>query len=253
MGMQFIQKLIDAKKQATVNAFTAGEAAKAKAIKAGKLDRKKAKSQQEEAQVRELRKEAAKLREEQEQAKNLSSRMGLGEKILRMYFTYKLASLACRTLVGLAGGYARDDVGRAAGQAITTGIDRMSDELADDIMEKSADTPEQDVNNQRAEMIEQTLDSFERMSQEAAEQGLTPEDRPLLNDDDREKIQSLADISRDVDDPQQAERYAATCRDLGLDYNEAMTAFQQDKTFDTVQRDVELQQEKDSPSMELEM
>ena len=129
----------------------------------------------------------------------------------------------------------------------------MSGELADDIMEKTADAPEQDVNAQRAEMIEQTLDSFERMSQEAAEQGLTPEDRPLLNDDDREKIQSLADISRDVDDPQQAERYAATCRDLGLDYNEAMTAFQQDKTFDTVQRDVELEHEKDSPGMELEM
>lgn len=253
MGMEFVQKLITAQKQATVKAFTAGEAAKTKAIKAAKLDRKKQKTQQEEAQVRELRKEAAKLHEQQEQAKAMSSRMGLGEKILRAYFTYKLASLACHTLVGLAGGYTRDDAGRAVGQAVTTGIDRMSGELADDIMEKTADAPEQDVNAQRAEMIEQTLDSFERMSQEAAEQGLTPEDRPLLNDDDREKIQSLADISRDVDDPQQAERYAATCRDLGLDYNEAMTAFQQDKTFDTVQRDVELEHEKDSPGMELEM
>ena len=102
MGMEFVQKLITAQKQATVKAFTAGEAAKTKAIKAAKLDRKKQKTQQEEAQVRELRKEAAKLHEQQEQAKAMSSRMGLGEKILRAYFTYKLASLACHTLVGLA-------------------------------------------------------------------------------------------------------------------------------------------------------
>lgn len=252
MGMEFVQKLMAAQKQATVKAFTAGEAAKAKAIKAGKLDRKKVKTQQEETQVRELRKEAAKFREQQEQAKSLSSRMGLGEKILRAYFGYKLASLACHTLVGLAGGYARDDVGRAVGQAVTTGIDQAADKIADNIMEQT-NGEGQDINEQRAQMIEQTLDSFERMSKEAQEQGLTSVNEPLLTDEDKQKIQELADISRDTENEQQAEQYAAKCQELGLDYNEAKTAFEQDKTFDTVENEVEKQKEKEAQSQGIEM
>ena len=252
--MGFMDKLIEAKKKATVQAFKAGDEADQLGRKAAKLDKKPDKTKEESEQVRELRKEAAKLREQQEQARALNNRMSLGEKILRCYFTYKLASLACRTLVGLAGGYDRS-AGYQMANAVTNGIDNMSEKLADRIEEQAerSENPDQ----ARAQMIEETLESFERMSQEAQEQGLTREGEPLLSDEDKQKIQELADISRDSENEQQAEQYAAKCKELGLDYNEALTAFQQDKTFDEVSRDVTIDREaeikQEVPSYEIEI
>ncbi len=244
--MSMLDRMKEIGNKATVKAFKAGEEADTLGRKAAKLDKKPNKTKEEEGQARELRKEAVRLREQQEQARQLTQGMGLGEKILRCYFTYKLASLACHTLVGLAGGYAynqhRDDIGRA----VTSSIDRAADKMADNIMEQTNGGEGQDINEQRAQMIEQTLESFEHMSQQAQEQGLTAENEPLLTDEDKQKIQELADISRDSQNEQQAEQYAAKCRELGLDYNEAMDAFQQDKTFDTVQNEVEKQQEKEA-------
>lgn len=51
---------------------------------------------------------------------------------------------------------------------------------------------------------------------------MTKEGEPLLSDDDKERLQELADISRDTQNEQQAEQYAAKCQELGLDYNDAL-------------------------------
>lgn len=249
--MSMLDRMKEIGNKATVKAFKLGEEADTLGRKAAKLDKKPDKTKQEEAQARELRKEAVRLREQQEQARQLTQGMGLGEKILRCYFAYKMASLFCHTLVGIAGGYAYNQHGNAIGHAITDGIDRAADKMADNIIEQT-NGEGQDINEQRAQMIEQTLESFEHMSQQAQEQGLTAENEPLLTDEDKQKIQELADISRDTENAQQAEQYAAKCQELGLDYNEAMTAFQQDKTFDTVQNEIEKQQEKEAESIEIE-
>ena len=248
--MSFLDKIKDLNNKATVKAFKAGEEADTLGRKAAKLDKKPNKTKEEESQVKELRKEAVRMREQQEQARQLTKGMGLGEKILRCYFAYKMASLFCHTLVGIAGGYAYNQHWDDIGRAVTDGIDRAADKMADNIMERSGEG--QDINEERARMIEQTLESFEHMSQQAQEQGLTAENEPLLTDEDKQKIQELADISRDTENAQQAEQYAAKCQELGLDYNEAKTAFEQDKTFDTVQNEVEKQQEKEAQSMEIE-
>lgn len=251
--MTLLEKLQAAANKGTVKAFQEGEAANDIAKKITKLDKKKDKTKEEEEQQRELRKEAERLRERQEQARQLTQGMGLGEKILRCYFTYKLASLACHTLVGLAGGYAYQQHSYAMANAVSEGIEKGAEKIADRIEENAEQS--QDPDKARAEMIEQTLESFERMSEQAQEQGLTKEGEPLLTEEDKEKIQELAEISRDSDNPEQAQQYAAKCQELGLDYNEAMTAFQQDKTFDTVQNEVEKDRENqmkhEVPTMEM--
>ena len=232
------KRLEEKQKAATVKAFTLGEEADALGRKAAKLEQKKDKTKEESEQVKELRKQAERVRQQQEQAKALSRNMGLGEKILRCYFTYKMASLACHTLVGLAGGYERNE---AIGRAITS-------------------SEERDINERRAQMIEQTLESFQHMSDQAAEQGLTEPDAPLLNEADRARIQDLADISRDTENPQQAELYASKAQELGLDYEEALTAFRQDNDAPEIERErenqertAEAEKEKEAASYELEM
>ena len=250
--MNFFEKIQAQQKALTLKAFKAGEEADTLGRKAGKLDRKPDKTKEEEAQTKELRREAERMRAQQAQAKQLGQRMGLGEQILRAYFTYKMASLACHTLVGMTANnhhYYHDN--NAVGRAITSGIHDMSNTLADKIVD-STPGEGQEVNEQRAQMIEQTLESFERMSQEAEAQGLTQEGEPLLTDEDREKIQELADISRDSENAQQAERYATKCQELGLDYNEALKAFEQDKSIDTVENEVtkEVQEKEEENTLE---
>ena len=218
--MSMLDRMKEIGNKATVKAFKLGE-------EADTLGRKAAK--QEEAQARELRKEAVRLREQQEQARQITQGVGLGEKILRCYFAYKMASLLCSTIVGLTGNYYDRD--RAIGHAVASGIDRAADKLADNIVEQTQGEG-QDINEERAKLIEQTIESFEKMSQQAQEQGLTKEGEPLLSDDDKERLQELADISRDTQNEQQAEQYAAKCQELGLDYNDALVAFKEDRTID---------------------
>ena len=247
--MNFLEKLREQQKKMTVKAFKDGEQADQLGRKAAKIDKKKDKTKDEESQARELRKEAEQFREQQEAAKRLTQNMGIGEKILRCYFTYKMASLLCHTLVGLTGNYYDRD--RAIGHAVANGIDRAADRLTDNIMEQTQDEG-QDINEERARMIEQTLESFEHMSGEAEKQGLTKEGEPLLSDEDRERLQDLAKISRDSENEQQADLYAAKCQELGLDYNEARTAFEQDKSLEAVQNEVDKQREKEANNVELE-
>lgn len=238
--MSLIDKFIKVKKESMVKSFKAGEEADLLGRKAARLDSKKDKTKDEIEQVRELRKEAEKLRTQQVQARVFSNNMGVGERIIQCYFTYKLASLACHTLVGLVGGYTYATHGQTIGTAVTKSIDRAVGKMTDKVMEQSPEE-RQDINQARAEMIEQTLDSFEKMSKQAEEQGLTKEGELLLSDEDKMRIKELADISRDFENAQQAEQYAAKCKELGLDYNEAMTAFQQDKTFSEIERDITIE------------
>lgn len=240
--MSMLDRMKEIGNKATVKAFKLGEEADTLGRKAAKLDKKPDKTKQEEAQARELRKEAVRIREQQEQAKQLTQGMGLGEKILRCYFAYKMASLLCSTIVGLTGNYYDRD--RAIGHAVASGIDRAADKLADNIVEQTQGEG-QDINEERAKLIEQTIESFEKMSQQAQEQGLTKEGEPLLSDDDKERLQELAAISRDTQNEQQAEQYAAKCQELGLDYNDALVAFKEDRTIDLdkLQKDNEQENE----------
>lgn len=240
--MSMLDRMKEIGNKATVKAFKLGEEADTLGRKAAKLDKKPDKTKQEEAQARELRKEAVRLREQQEQARQITQGVGLGEKILRCYFAYKMASLLCSTIVGLTGNYYDRD--RAIGHAVASGIDRAADKLADNIVEQTQGEG-QDINEERAKLIEQTIESFEKMSQQAQEQGLTKEGEPLLSDDDKERLQELADISRDTQNEQQAEQYAAKCQELGLDYNDALIAFKEDRTIDLdkLQKDNEQENE----------
>ena len=240
--MSMLDRMKEIGNKATVKAFKLGEEADTLGRKAAKLDKKPDKTKQEEAQARELRKEAVRLREQQEQARQITQGVGLGEKILRCYFAYKMASLLCSTIVGLTGNYYDRD--RAIGHAVASGIDRAADKLADNIVEQTQGEG-QDINEERAKLIEQTIESFEKMSQQAQEQGLTKEGEPLLSDDDKERLQELAAISRDTQNEQQAEQYAAKCQELGLDYNDALVAFKEDRTIDLdkLQKDNEQENE----------
>lgn len=240
--MSMLDRMKEIGNKATVKAFKLGEEADTLGRKAAKLDKKPDKTKQEEAQARELRKEAVRLREQQEQARQITQGVGLGEKILRCYFAYKMASILCSTIVGLTGNYYDRD--RAIGHAVASGIDRAADKLADNIVEQTQGEG-QDINEERAKLIEQTIESFEKMSQQAQEQGLTKEGEPLLSDDDKERLQELADISRDTQNEQQAEQYAAKCQELGLDYNDALIAFKEDRTIDLdkLQKDNEQENE----------
>lgn len=240
--MSMLDRMKEIGNKATVKAFKLGEEADTLGRKAAKLDKKPDKTKQEEAQARELRKEAVRLREQQEQARQITQGVGLGEKILRCYFAYKMASLLCSTIVGLTGNYYDRD--RAIGHAVASGIDRAADKLADNIVEQTQGEGH-DINEERAKLIEQTIESFEKMSQQAQEQGLTKEGEPLLSDDDKERLQELADISRDTQNEQQAEQYAAKCQELGLDYNDALIAFKEDRTIDLdkLQKDNEQENE----------
>lgn len=235
----FFEKLKQAKNKAIVTDFLAGEEANDKAKAAAKIERKKDKTKEEEAKVRELREEVARLREQQAVAKSMSHKMGLGEKIIRGFFAYKLASLACRTLVGLTGAEAyRNGVAAGMARTATASIDDAIDKQAEQV---TNDIEQGNMNEQRAQMIEDTLQSFERISQEAQEKGFTDENgEQLLTDADRENIQALADASR-ADD---VEQYVAHCQSLGLDATQAREAYEQDRTFDDV-RNLQAEKEKD--------
>ena len=220
-------------RKATVEAFKSGEKADKTAISAAKLNAKKDKTKEESERVFALRQEAERFRQQQQNALMMERKTSLGEKILKAYFTYKMAGLACHALIALSGGYGHSfqrEIADGMARGITSGIRDTADKLGD----KIAEAP---TNQQRAELIEQTLASLENMSREAEEQGLSDKDHPILTDETREKIQELADISRADAYPEQAEQYASKCQELGLDYNEAKTAFEQDRTFDDLSRE----------------
>jgi len=243
-----MEKFNTLKKNTTVKAFKLGEEADQLGKKAAQLDRKKDKNDKEANEVRQLRKEAEQLREQQQQAQAMSQSTGLGEKILRGYFTYKMAGLACRTLVGMTGGYYDRD--QMVGHAITTGIENATDKMTDTVMKDRAGEG-QSVTEGRAQMIEESINSFQRMSDQAAEQGLTPEGQPLLSEDDKSHLQGLAQASRAND----VDQYAARSQDLGLDPTEARAAFEQDRSLEAGEqkKDYSMEAEHDASSYNIEI
>ncbi len=232
--MGLLDKFKEANKKAQIKAFLSGEESKEKAIKAAKIE-KKGKAEDAE-KARQLRKESEELRRKQQEALQFVTNTGLGEKILKCYFTYKMASLACNTLVGLCGGHS-NNYGYAATHGGGFGFGFQGDTMSqEEIAAEQAFINAEKASEARAAMIEQTLESFERMSEEGQKQGIIQE--PLLTDEDRTKLHELAEISRDTNNAEQAEQYAAKCAEMGLDYNEALTAFNQDKTFSTLENDI---------------
>ena len=221
--MGFLEKFQEAKKKTIVHAFKLGEDANDLGKRAANLEKKKEKSEKEALEIRQLRKEADQLRLEQQKAQSMSQNMGLGEKILRGYFTYKMASLACRTLVGMTGNYYDRD--QMVGHAITSGIDNATEKITDTILKERAGEG-QNINEDRAQMIEETISSFQHMSDQAAEQGLTPAGQPLLSETDIADLQGLAEASR----TNNADQDAAHCQNLGLDATEARLAFERDNS-----------------------
>ncbi len=217
--MSLVDKFNDVQKKGIIKAFKLGKQANETGKKASRFEREG----KDKDTVRTLRQEAERLRAQQRQVQEFNNTMGLGEKILRGYFVYKLASLACRTLVGLCGGYGYNHGGYAIGHAISDGVDKISDKAADKIVEN--------MGEERAQQIEQTLEAFRHISDKAEELGITKPDDPLLTPESEKDIQELADISRDKDNPNQATEYALKCQGLGLDYHEAMVAFNADRDY----------------------
>lgn len=176
-----------------------------------KLEAKGEKTAEDEKKIKELKKNTERLAMQQQQAQQLVQKASLGEKILKCYFAYKMASLLCDTLVG-----SRDH--RPAGGLVV----------------KFEDIPEA-----RAEQIEQMRDQFDEINQEAKQMGIVQDD--IFTQQDKDHMTELAGISRDHENPQQGELYASKCEEMGLDRGEALQAFEQDKSIDTLTREPEQQ------------
>ena len=233
----FTDKMTAVNKKVTVEAFRAGEEADEKGRKAAKLNKKPDKTKEEEELIRTLQEQTRIARERQNALNHMAQRSGLGEKILRAYFTYKMASLACHTLTAMTVGGLHRDASAGIGAAFTGGVDKFAQAAADYITGKDQAGADkeimsvQEMEAARAQQIEDCLESFERMSDEAEELGITEPGKPLLSDKDKEQIHDLAEISRNGCTP---EEYAQKCADLGLDYNEAYQAANADRERDQI-------------------
>lgn len=215
--------------EATVAEFKAGHEAERNDGKINRLEKKAKKTAEEEATLRQLKKENERIRENQRAAANIMQRTSLAEKILKCYFAYKMTKLLLTPLIALA--TPTYGANYQMGHAITDGLNTAAEHEAEAMMEGKEPDGED-----RAKVIEEVQKSFQDISDEAQRQGLT--ETPVFTDEDKAKLDDLAAISRDTDNPQQMEQYAAKCQELGLDYDKAREAFAQDKTFDDVSRDV---------------
>ena len=217
MGFKLFSKMKEVKEKAIVEAFLAGEEANKKFKKAEKIRRMDNKTKEDEDRERQLVKEGERARERQRAFDFMHQRSGLGEKILQGYFTYKMASLACSTLIALnnGGGQRRGGVlydlatGREEGEAMKE---------VSSVQEKQA---------ARARQIEDSIESFQHMSDEAERLGITEKGNPLLTAEDKQKMHELAELS--YDPSMKPEDYAQRCADLGLDYNDALEAAKADR------------------------
>lgn len=242
--LNITEKLNQINRKATVEAFKAGEEANEAGKKAAKLERKPDKTKEEEELIRELRKQNEIARERQNAMNHMARRTGLGEQILRAYFTYKMTSLACNTLIAMSG--VQRVASNAIGKGFTDSVDGITGAIADKLTGKEEAAAGKEIMDAQerhaahARQIEDCLESFERMSDEAERLGITEPGKPLLTDKEREGIKSLADVARDPS--MSPEDYAQKCADLGLDYNEAYKAAQADKDID---RDRSLDESKD--------
>ena len=179
-----------------------------------KVESKKEKTAEDEKKIRQLRQNTERLALQQQQAQQLVQKASLGEKILKCYFAYKMAALLCDTFIA-----ATHDHRRGIGEGLVVRLE--------------------DIPEARAEQIEQMRDQFDEINQEAKQMGIVQDD--IFTQQDKDHMTDLAAISRDHENPQQGELYASKCEEMGLDRGEALQAFEQDKSIDTLTREPEQQ------------
>ena len=210
-GEKLTEKFTKVQEESLIKAFETKEELNKNGRQMRKLEAKSEKTAEDKKMVLQLRKKTERLAMQQQQAQQLVQKVSLGEKILKCYFAYKMASLLCDTLIG-----SRDH--RPAGGLVV----------------KFEDIPEA-----RAEQIEQMRDQFDEINQEAKQMGIVQND--IFTQQDKDHMTDLAAISRDHENPQQGELYASNCEEMGLDRGEALQAFEQDKSIDTLTREPEQQ------------
>lgn len=233
-----LDKYKKAKEEANLKAFLNKDEINDKGRELRKLEAKKEKSEEDEKKIRQIQKQTEELANQRQQAERLANRMSLGEKILKGYFIYKMTALLCRTLVESGRGY-----GYGSSNALPN-FDLDADE-------KLANG-ELDVSHARADLIEQVRDQFNQINEEAKDLGISQGD--IFSPEDSAKLTELADISRDIGNPQQAELYAGKCEELGLDKEGAMQALQQEIDMEAPQRIQERAEEREqNKNCELEM
>lgn len=233
--MSFLtEKFANLKQETNLKIFLNQEEIKKNGKDQRKIELKGDLKEEDEKKIRQMQKETAKLQQQQQQLQDFKNHVGLGEKILKAYFAYKMASLLCRTFFGY-GDYRR---GLADGMAANTmsSIDKAIDDKTDELTNGM-----EDAGTDRATQIEHMRDQFDQINSEAKELGIA--DHDIFGQEDKNKLTELADASRNND----IEQYAAKCQDLGLDATEARASFEKGQTLDTVE------QEKNKDAQEQEL
>lgn len=223
--MSFIaEKFAEINKKTKLEIFLNKEGINENGKKKCKLELNPNKKEEDEKKIRQIQKDTEALEQKQQQLKAFQNHVGLGEKILKAYFGYKMASLLCRTFFGYDG-YTRglsDGMAAHTMNHIDNAIDEKADEIANGMGSAGAD---------RATQIENMRDQFDQINSEAKELGIA--DHDIFGEEDKSKLTELAEASRNND----IEQYAAKCQDLGLDAEEARASFEKGQTLDTVEQE----------------
>lgn len=230
---KILDKLETVRKNANAEEFIKKVKADKASASAGKLERKKQKTQEDMTRARELVEQAKEYREEAKAAAEMKKKSSLAATIIKGYFAYKFAKLLL------------SPVYRGYGYGMGGSMPNLP--TGDEVLWK--DNPSAYGGEERAQAIEATQQICDEVSQEAMQKGLI--DEPVFSNEDREKMDELADICRDDKNPAQMEQYAAKCQELGLDYNEAQKAFSPDYT-NSIEHDNGINLEQ-SAGMELSM
>ena len=226
------EKFENLKKEANLKSFLNKEEINEKGREKRKLEAKKDKDEDDEKKIRQIQQDTQRLVNQQEQAIKIANYTSLGEKILTGFFIYKMTSLLCDAFFS----HNHCHGGLTA---------HMYEDEREKIIEHS------DINNIRAEHIEQMRDQFDNINQEAINIGISQDN--IFTPQDKELLTDLATISRDANNPQQAELYAAKCEELGLNKDEALQAFKQDNSIELQQElkpEIEKEKEQTSPQLD---
>lgn len=235
---KILDKLETVRKNANAEEFLKNRKADKASASARKLERKQQKTQENMTRARELVEQAKEYREEAKAAAEMKKKSSLAATIIKGYFAYKFAKLLLSPVY--------------CGYGYGMGGSMPNLPTGDEVLWK--DNPSAYGGEERAQAIEATQQICDEVSQEAMQKGLI--DEPVLSDEDREKMNDLASISRDSENPEQMEQYAAKCQELGLDYNDAKEAFSQNRTINDVENDIEHSRDdinNDIAGMELSM
>lgn len=221
------KKFKEVKKRATLRSFLNKDEINDKGRELRKLEAKKEKTAEDEKRIRQIRKESERLSRQQQEVQQMVNRASLGEKILKCYFAYKMASLFCHAFLG----YHNDSgIGGGIGGALASKWDNE--------IEEKLENGEIDINTARADQIEQVRDQFDKINEDAKTLGISQDD--VFDQQDKDKLTELAEISRDGNNPQQAELYASKCEELGLDKRDALQAIEQDNAIEAPKQKKEI-------------